>query len=201
MTTILSWKTIVAGALLVSIASLFDMYATSAQIKILRGLHTCKVNHASLSADSLTKALREHAKSNHPDIGAASACSVEDTNEVRALVRKHGGVGWLAWALFKVGVAPGKVETAVMVGLIATGSLCMVGLRRLPARYTRVFVALGLIQQGETAASTERRLMKKLKHGEYTYGNPPCSTHCGDVPSQCSVDGWMYADVSYVNHT
>jgi hypothetical protein len=118
---------------------------------------------------------------------------VDETNELRAAVRKQGGVGWLAWALFKVGVSPSRVETAIMSTLIGAGSVCTAAVRRLPPRYSRWLVVLGLLHQGETA-STERQLMKKLKHAEFIYGMPQCATTCGDTPSQCTVAGWMYKD-------
>ena len=71
-----------------------------------------------------------------------------------------------------------------MLALIVGGGCVVYALRRVPQRYTRttrVLVFLGLIQQGGTA-STERRLMKKLRHAEFVYGTPPCSTHCGRSP-------------------
>ena len=196
MATILSWKTIVVGAGMVAMASFFDFDHIGAEIKILQGLRACKVSYNSLSAESLTKALREHAKTNHPDLGGVSelgACTVDETNELRAAVRKQGGVGWLAWALFKVGVSPSRVETAIMSTLIGAGCVCTAAVRRLPPRYSRWLVVLGLLHQGETA-STERQLMKKLKHAEFIHGMPQCATTCGDTPSQCTVAGWMYKD-------
>jgi hypothetical protein len=196
MAKVLSWKTVVVGAGMVAMASFFDFYHTGEQVKILRGLRACKVSYTTLSADSLTKALREHAKKNHPDLGGVSeigACTVDETNELRAGVRKHG-VGWLAWILYKLNIAPSRVEAAIMFTFIGAGCVCTAAVRRLPPRYSRWLVTLGLLHQGETA-STERQLMKKLKHAEFIYGLPPCATVCGDTPSQCTVGGWMYRDM------
>jgi hypothetical protein len=67
---------------------------------------------------------------------------------------------------------------------------------RVPQRLQAcVFMFCLLCQESEGAASSERRLMKKLKHAEFVYGAPPCTTHCGSVPSQCTVRGYFYNDV------
>ena len=162
MAKVLSWKTIVVGAGMVAMASFFDFDHTGEQIKILRGLRACKVSYTTLSADSLTKALREHAKKNHPDLGGVSeigACTVDETNELRAGVRKHG-VGWLAWILYKLNIAPSRVETAIMFTFIGAGCVCTAAVRRLPPRYSRWLVTLGLL------ASRGDGLNRKTTHEE-----------------------------------
>ena len=205
MATVISWKTIAVGAFLVAFTSVFDFRDIGVQMTTLRSLHKCRIPYAAFSKDALSQAMRDFAKKTHPDVAqparGGAVCTVEEANEIRMAIREHGAVGWPAWVLYKLNISPARVEPAIMLTLIGTGCACAAGIRHIPPRYTRWLVVIGLLQQGETAASTERRLMKKLKHGEYTYGNPPCSTHCGEVPSQCTVDGWMYADVSDVNHT
>ena len=192
--SVLSWKTLAVGALLVMCSSLWDFRQIGEQMETLRALRLCEVKYAALTGEALSKAMREYARTTHPDVavgGALGPCTTEEINDLRASIRKHGSIGRMAWALHKIGVAPSRVETFLMLALIVGGGCVVYALRRVPQRYTRttrVLVFLGLIQQGGTA-STERRLMKKLRHAEFVYGTPPCSTHCGDVPSQCSVDG------------
>jgi len=184
---------------MVMCGSLWDFRQISEQMETLRTLRECHIPYTSLSVEALSKAMRDHAKTTHPDItqrGAGGPCTPEETNELRSSIRRHGSIGRLAWALDKIGVSPSRVETSFMLGLIAGGGSIVCALRRTPpsyARLTRLLIFLGLIEQGETV-STERQLMKKLKHAEFVYGNPPCSTHCGDIPSQCTVTGWLYKD-------
>ena len=198
--SVLSWKTLAVGALLVMCSSLWDFRQIGEQMETLRALRLCEVKYASLSVEALGRAMRDHARTTHPDVavgGALGPCATEEINDLRASIRKHGSIGRMAWALHKIGVAPSRVETFFMLALIAGGGCLVHALRRIPTRYartTRLLIYLGLMERGQTA-STERQLMKKLKHAEFVYGVPPCSTHCGDTPSQCTVGGWMYKDV------
>ena len=203
--SVLSRKTLAVGALLVMCWSLWDFRRIGEQMGTLRALRQCQTPYTSLTGEALSKAMREYARTTHPDVavgGALGPCTTEEINDMRASIRKHGSIGRIALALHKIGVAPSRVETFFMLALIAGGGCLVHALRRIPTRYartTRLLIYLGLMERGQTA-STERQLMKKLKHAEFVYGTPPCSTHCGDVPSQCSVDGWLYKDV-YVSGT
>ena len=210
--SLFSWKTLAVGAAMVAFASLFDFFLIGHHIKTLRALKTCKISSDALTTESLNKALREYSKHNHPDVvtGVTNrVCGTEETNEIRDSIHKHGAVSNVAWMLFKLNVPPSQVENTIMLfamvvgatawsmmmGCLRGGRVGRIGGGRMPTWWTRFLVFVGLTQQGETAtASQERQLMKKIKHAEFVYGSPPCSTHCGEIPSQCTATGWVYKD-------
>ena len=183
---------------MVAIASVFDFHQIANQIETLGAMRTCKIKYDSLDVDSMFRSLRMHSKLNHPDKTTDNdiICSSEETNSIRDGLRKSG-TSRLAWLFHKMGVAPRHAESALMVGIGILGVCAMRGLGRvrLPVNVKRLLIFLGLVQQGAGApVSAERQLAKRLKHSEFVYGKPPCARHCGNVPSQCTVSGWVYKD-------
>lgn len=189
------------GAALVAVASIFDYHVVGNQIQSLRMMRECQITPTS-AVHELNRQLREYSKNNHPDVaihsyqGRIVVCSSEEINEIRSGVRKWG-MSKVAYLLFKVGVPPSQVENAVMFTLIAAGCLSWKVVAALPVRahlrLPRFMLALLFAREADTAAH-ERQLMKKIKHAQFIYGQPPCAVYCGPTPSQCTVKGWLYKD-------
>ena len=184
---------------MVALASFVDFHTLSNQLDAMYMMRNCNIRYESVEADAMIRALREYSKLNHPDTHANTprilVCPAEETNAIRDSIRKHG-TSRLAWLLFKIGAPPRQAENACMVamGALAVGTIHALKHAPLPPQLLRAATFLGLVQQG-AGASTERQLMKKLKHAEFVYGAPLCTTHCGIAPSQCTVGGWAYKDV------
>ena len=190
---------LLVGAAMVALSSFVDFHTLSNQIDAMYMMRDCNIRYESVDADAMVRALREYSRLNHPDAHASTprilVCPVEETNAMRDSIRKHG-TSRLAWLLFKLGAPPRQAENAFMVamGALAVGAIHALKRLPLPPQLLRAATFLGLAQQG-AGASTERQPMKKLKHAEFVYGTPPCTTHCGRTPSQCTVGGWAYKDV------
>jgi len=195
--TIFSWKTVVTGAAIVMLSSLFDFQLLGKQLQSLSMMCKCKVQYGALNTESILKALREYSKGNHPDLHKGGVlCAPEVTNEIRDGIRKFG-MSRTAYLLYKLGTPISQVENAVML-LIAAFGLAAFKVARapfLPRRVKQLLVFVGVLAQpGEGVLSPERQLMKKVKHAEFVYGTPPCALTCGATPSQCTANGWFYKD-------
>ena len=68
--SVLSWKTLAVGALLVMCSSLWDFRQIGEQMETLRALRQCQIPYTSLTGEALSKAMREYARTTYPDVSA-----------------------------------------------------------------------------------------------------------------------------------